>query len=346
MTKPIGIPVMCDVFNFTKPETDDEAVFQIIEIINYLTREKTFAQTIHKIVRGVENRSYLRSLICNYKLIVQAKLALMRCIKLDADLLKARKIFRFYGLTSHDVWLYVFYKDTHHAIKLKQKLIKIGIPTLREVNAKVGELIFNGSVRKSIHSNVRRKLSYITKGYNIDFTDMETDVITAVMEGFYLNNPYYDSDQHIKASAVQTANNKINKIISYYQTDKRRTFVQEDGKFQNNVSSTTIYNDGEQTELEPNDYDHNYELVEMRASVAKYRTKETNEKRRRFLDLILGRNYVKFLAEQSILIGRTLTTLLDCIEELGVKKFINAAAKFCGIKSREVEFMKTQLQQT
>jgi len=173
------------------------------------------------------------------------------------------------------------------------------------------------------------------------------DVLTASLEGFYLSLPFMASDQHIKASAVSTAKNKINKMISYYQTLKRRQISRDDatGNFINSMVSMSQQNN-EGVEVGDNIIFHNFgaeddvhDLFEMRTSLARINVRERCQTRRKALNLILGQNYDRFKRTQEKKHNQRFRSYEDVIDELGVKKYLDEVRAYVGMSRTEMKLL-------
>jgi len=345
-------PVFSKLYAFLGVDDDLKAMNTAVAAIRYITRESDFRSTVCNLVEGIEARSEAKRLIvCDYEIAVKLKLAVMACLQENiTSIVRTRLVFEQYGLTRDDAWCYVNAWLTNRTAmeKIRRSILKISLPSPQEIEKNAHEWIFGGTVLRSIRALVRRKLSFIANNYNVSLSDLEMDVLAAALEGFYLTIPFSMSEQHSKASAVQTAKNKINKIISHYQTAKRRQISRDDdtGLFSNSMLSFSFVTDdgsdiGENiihSLMQPEE-DPAQATALLRTSMRSLARREPIGKRRKALYLLHGRKCAKFLKVQSKLMNMRFRNFEEAVDEVGPTKYFNMVRQYVGMSSGEFDEM-------
>lgn len=345
-------PVFAKLYAFLGVDDDLKAMQAAVAAIRYITRESDFRSTVCHLVEGIEARSEAKRLIvCDYEIAVKLKLAVMSCLQKNiTSIVQARIEFEDYGLTRDDAWCYINAWLTNKSAmeKIRRSVAKINLPTPQEIEANAHAWIFSGTVLRSIRSLVRRKLSFVAGNYNVSLGDLEMDVLAAALEGFYLTIPFSMSEQHSKASAVQTAKNKINKIISHYQTAKRRQISRDDdtGQFSNSmVSFSFVTDDGSDigeniihSLMQPEE-DPSQAITLFRTSMRSLVRREGDFKRKKALYLLQGRKCAKFLKVQGKALNTRFRSFEEAVDEVGTTKYFNMVRRYVGMSTVEFDEM-------
>lgn len=349
-------PVFQSFVDYVEAEDPIEAAVSTTLALRYITRESDFRKTLCRLVDGIEARSEAKRLVvCNYDIVVRFKLAVMECLQRNISSLgDTRQIFEDHGLSRDDAWAFVnAHALAHPSLERIRKAINgITLPSPNIVEKNAHAWLFDGTVTRSIRGLVRKKLSFVAGNYNVTLQDLEMDVLAAALEGFYLTIPFSCSEQHAKASAVATAKNKINKIISYHQTHKRRQISRDDetGNFSNSMLSLSYMTDdgvdiGENMlfSLMGAEEDPMHNVIDMRASLASLRAKERDIKRRKAMRLLSGEGCAKLLRTQAKSPSARFKSYEEAIDEVGPLKYFTMVRQYVGMSANDFDDMLTMI---